>query len=380
MQLTKFYRLFFTAAVLLFQGSFVSAASAAGLLEFFGFKSPTVTPTPAPTEIVEDLESKTEPEAGSDDRWAGWDDPWTGVDPELMDPALVETDEMDDVASKDGTDPVDDDWKNDPYAYSFSNERYDEFGQVVQPDADPFGVQEDEAGTESKLPPAFPPSFPPAYGPGPADIGEPKPNFPTPTPTPRPSIGPGQVNPRPNHGITWYPIDRPPVFHHMCELPRTGLTGREVMSVKENVQYSRTSMTLTIPALNLSEEIVLVPRVEDDFPVSGLGYNIGLLEGSGPTTEDLFVLAGHNHLNAEEQGPFNGIGKLKESDLIFIQGAKGASRTFVVYANEKIPAEDIEGLLSYTKPGAMVLITCEDESIEGGYFNRRVIYAEAKEN
>ena len=53
---------------------------------------------------------------------------------------------------------------------------------------------------------------------------------------------------------------------------------------------------------------------------------------------------------------------------------------FVVYANEKFASDDIDGLASFVKPGCMILITCEDESIEGGYLNRRVVFAEAKED
>ena len=124
-----------------------------------------------------------------------------------------------------------------------------------------------------------------------------------------------------------------------------------------------------------AEQIVIVPLVDENFPVENLGSDIGLLEGSGPTKEDLFVLAGHNHLNNEEQGPFAKLSSMEVSDLIFVQGAKNESRKFVVYANEKFAEDDVEGLLEMARPGCMILITCEDESIEGGYINRRVIFA-----
>ena len=139
-------------------------------------------------------------------------------------------------------------------------------------------------------------------------------------------------------------------------------------------------MSLSIPTLDVNENIVVVPLIDDDFPVENLGSDIGLLEGSGPTKNDLFILAGHNHLNTTERGPFAGLSAMKVSDLIFIRGAKDASRTFVVYANEKFAADDVDGLLSYARPGCMILITCENESIDGGYLNRRVIFAEAKED
>ena len=180
---------------------------------------------------------------------------------------------------------------------------------------------------------------------------------------------------RPYHAVT-----RSKPFCQRCQLPRTGFPTGRTTEIKENVTYKATNMTLSIPTLDVNEKIVIVPLIDDNFPVENLGSDIGLLEGSGPTNEDLFVLAGHNHLNNEEQGPFVKLSTMEVNDLIFVQGAKNESRKFVVYANEKFAADDVEGLLEMARPGCMILITCEDESIEGGYLNRRVIFAEAKED
>ena len=365
MQRSKFYRWFIAASVLLSQAACVSTASSHDILEFFGFQSKTATP--APTATVPASEPKAQPTPAANE-WDDWD-----LDPQWMDDPLFEPDE-DDLESKQGSWFSDEDW-DDPFAYSSNPERFDDV---------PLGEgSEMVAHGPGPEVPYYDQPYPPAYPTCPQPICTPTPHPPIPqpiVPAPQTPVVPQQQYPVPGSNVTWYPVNRPPVFNGMHQLPCTGLTGREVFTGKEDIAYSRTNMMLTIPELNLSEEIVMVPRVDDEFQVSGLGYDIGLLEGSSPSSDGLFVLAGHNHLNAVDQGPFYGIGKLKESDLIFVTGAKGASRTFVVYANEKVPEGDIDGLLSYTKPGAMVLITCEDEALEGGYLNRRVIFAEPREN
>ncbi len=305
------------------------SANSNSLLEFFGFGDPEETATPAPEQ-----------------------------EPFLeFDPALVEPDEPA-VESKNSDAWFDeDDWDLD--AYSFSEETDDE---------DPEGIQQKDAG-QMIVPGYIPqnnPQTPPQMqnwnnGPDEIWINLPPNQVPSPTPSPTP---------------IFY---RFPNFCHNCRLPCTGFPTNRPVKVNESIQYAQTNMTLSIPTLNVNEDIVLVPYVDDSFPVENLGSNIGLLEGSGPSENDLFVLAGHNHLNTMEKGPFAGLSAMKVSDLIFIRGSKNAARTFVVYANEKFAADDIDGLMSYARSGSMVLITCEDESIEGGYLNRRVIFAEAKE-
>ncbi len=323
----------------------IVSADTNSLLEFFGFAKPTETAVP--TEVSE-KEAKTEQSEEPEE------DPF-----EEFDPALVETDDTD-VEAKNSDSWFEDDWEDDPYAYSFSEDHFDE---------DPEAVQQKGPGMQMPVPvPSAPyvPNSGPVRPPADPRNNPPervyRPERPTPTPT-----------------MTFYRFHNP-VFRPMCFLPCTGFPTGKPVKVNESIKYASTNMKLSIPALDINEDIVVVPLVDDNFPVENLGSDIGLLEGSGPTKDDLFVLAGHNHLNTMEKGPFAGLSAMKVSDLIFIRGAKNASRTFVVYANEKFAADDIDGLLSYARPGCMILITCEDESIDGGYLNRRVIFAEAKED
>ncbi len=293
------------------------SADTNSLLEFFGFGKPTETQTPTPKQEA-GSQQKTQKTAAPDK------DPFAGYDP-----ALVESDEQE-KSSKNSDSWFTDDWTDDPFAWSFSESHYDETPSASQ--------QKDGM----KI-----------YQPG---------RVPTKTP------------------LTFYRFPDNPVFRPMCVLPCTGFSTKMETPIKENISYAKTSMSLVIPGQNVTEDIVIVPLVDDTFPVENLGHNIGLLEGSGPTENDLFVLAAHNHLNTQEKGPFATLSAMKLSDLIFVRGANGASKTYIVYANEKFAADDIEGLLTYARPGCMILITCEDESVEGGYLNRRVIFAEAKED
>lgn len=346
-----------TAAVLLLSGCSSSPSSGGNaVLEFFGFNTPAKeqpTPTYNPEQKAQNspqadadpfgVENPAKTETASSISNLDWDD---------VDPALVELSESE-AETKSGSSDTDD-WKNDPDAWSFSSSSFD---------PEPSNLEEKQVPLGPGQPPVNPGQRPPA-----------RPNVPG-------QIPPVQPNPRPVPGpYSFYRIQDCPVFCPVRQLPHTGITPGMSSEVKESISYTSTSMTLSIPGLNLSEEIVVVPLVDDTYPVASLGEKIGLLEGSGPGPEDLFVLVGHNHIDMQAPGPFLELSALKESDLIFINGSKNASRTFVVYANEKFEADDVEGLLSFAKPGCMILITCEDESIEGGYLNRRVIFAEAKED
>ena len=323
-----------------------SNAGQSSVLEFFGFTQPAAPN--AGGQTAQNTQGKSTGSSGSQSYSSLADLDWD----ENIDPALIEPDNAD-VQGK-NRDESGSAWEDDPFANSFSPSSFENV---------PLESQQKQPGD----------GRPP--GPIPGD-SQPNPR-PNPQPNPRPN-NPNRPNRDDYNELTWYFIDNNPVFRPMCELPRTGLTAGQNVDFAASVSYAPTSMSLSIPTLNVNEDIVVVPLEGDNFPVEGLGEKIGLLEGSGPGPEDLFVLAAHNHLNTQEQGPFVKLSALKESDLIFVRGAKNASRTFVVYANEKFASDDIAGLLSYARPGCMILITCEDESIEGGYVNRRVVFAEAK--
>ena len=169
-------------------------------------------------------------------------------------------------------------------------------------------------------------------------------------------------------------------FFDMRELPATGFSAKQpgTLSIQpKDLRYDPTGLTLQIPSLDVSEEIVTVPFRNGEYPVEWLKNAVGLpeefpLPGSGPS-----ILAAHNHLNASEAGPFALIGTLSENDMIFISGRNGELLTFSVFANEKVSADDFSFVrnLSAAYGDSLILITCEDERPEGGYASRRVVGA-----
>ena len=51
-------------------------------------------------------------------------------------------------------------------------------------------------------------------------------------------------------------------------------------------------------------------------------------------------------------------------------------RVYQVYGSYKIASAGFADIAAEVKENALVLITCEDESVNGGYLNRRVVLAE----
>ncbi len=89
-------------------------------------------------------------------------------------------------------------------------------------------------------------------------------------------------------------------------------------------------------------------------------------------------IAAHNHIDAEEYGPFANIGNLNSGDRVFIADhTDGTMTVYEVYANLKVAADDAESVYAAADEYAdsLTLITCEDERVDGGYANRRIICA-----
>ena len=163
------------------------------------------------------------------------------------------------------------------------------------------------------------------------------------------------------------------------EMPKTGFSAIHPQNLSEkplSVQYQPTRLTLQLPTLDAVSEIVKVPCTEGEYPVDWLGGSVGMLEGSSLPGEGITVLTGHNHLNTTEAGPFALLGSLEAGDGVMITDSRGAMQTWKVYESAKIPAGGFSRIAGDVKDNALVLITCEDESPDGGYLNRRVVLAE----
>ena len=162
-----------------------------------------------------------------------------------------------------------------------------------------------------------------------------------------------------------------------CALPATGINGA-IAPRPLSVNYSSLGLSIELPSIGVSAEILNVPFVDDAYAVTWLGGSAGLLEGSAMPGEGQTWIAAHNHIDAEEYGPFANLGRLNAGDRVFIADhTDGTMTVYEVYANLKVAADDAASVYDaadeYTD--SLTLITCEDENVDGGYVNRRVICA-----
>ncbi|MBQ4514126.1 MAG: sortase [Anaerolineaceae bacterium] len=192
-------------------------------------------------------------------------------------------------------------------------------------------------------------------------------------------------------GAVWFSVTKNPApipptpyqdLEWLCglELPHTGFSASRITQLAARPQglaYRNTGLTLQIPGLDVAEQIVTVPESEDgSYPVEWLGSEIGLLEQSALPGKGVTVLTGHNHLNTTEAGPFLFLSRLEEGDHIMVNDRFNRMQMYRVYSNVKISSDSFETVADNVRADALVLITCEDESVDGGYLNRRVILAE----
>ena len=178
------------------------------------------------------------------------------------------------------------------------------------------------------------------------------------------------------HSIDFYRI-----LDRNGKLPATGFSAQSAVSPAlrpRELAYGSTGLTLQIPALDLMETIVSVPKTDGAYPVDRLGSEIGLLDGSALPGEGFSVLTGHNHLNSTEAGPFLFLRELTENDLILVSDDSGNIQRFHVSGNYLIAPDELDTLADVLTENTLMLLTCEDEAVEGGYLHRRVILAEER--
>ncbi len=160
------------------------------------------------------------------------------------------------------------------------------------------------------------------------------------------------------------------------KLPGTGFSAVKPTALEAkpaSVNYAALNMTISIPSENLEAELLSVPYVDGDYPVQWLGSNAGVLEGFEGAT----FIAGHNHLDDTDYGPFFSLSTIAEGTRVFLTAADGSMKTYEVYANAQFDAEDFAGVVEQASEyeDSLALITCEDETIDGGYAHRRVVFA-----
>lgn len=174
-------------------------------------------------------------------------------------------------------------------------------------------------------------------------------------------------------GPDFWPVNMP-------VLPRTGFSLvhlQALTAMPKDLKYEFLDMFLEIPTLGVLAEIVEVPVMDNEYAVTWLGDSVGMLEGSAQPGEGTIILAAHNHLNDTESGPFALLSSVEEGDRIFIRDGNNDLHSFIVYANAKVSESDFEAVdqIAESFEDTLIMITCEDERISGGYANRRIVAA-----
>ncbi len=196
---------------------------------------------------------------------------------------------------------------------------------------------------------------------------------PTPeTPTPEP---PATKTPTPE------PTQKPRFWHLDMEiLPRTGFSSK-ITQVSDpmpaDLKYKPLGMILELPTLDVLSKIVVVPVLDNEYEVTWLGNDVGMLEGSAKPGQGTVILATHNHLNDVQAGPFAMLSYLKEGEQVFIRDKRNNILRYSVYANVKVAETDFETVdrIAEAFDNTLIMITCEDETLSGGYASRRIVAA-----
>jgi LPXTG-site transpeptidase (sortase) family protein len=134
---------------------------------------------------------------------------------------------------------------------------------------------------------------------------------------------------------------------------------------------------MEIPVLNKGMDLVRIPLDDNnEWAVEWLNDKAGILSYSKVPGEGTSIIAGHNHLDEMNVGPFLMLWQLENNDRIFITDDDGEFLMYSVYANELINPTDSALIYQKAIPGSLVLLTCENEMPEGGYAYRRAVFAE----
>ncbi len=169
------------------------------------------------------------------------------------------------------------------------------------------------------------------------------------------------------------------IFGQM-QMPATGFSSVHKTVLTEqpkDLNYKPLRLFLQIPTLDVKTDLVTVPAANGSWQVEWLHDRTGVLEGSPLPGEGYSVLAAHNTLNDTEYGPFALLSTMEINDLITVNEEDGSMKLFRVYANELLDPDDMAKLaaIAEQEENSLVLITCENEAAEGGYLNRRVVFA-----
>jgi len=162
-------------------------------------------------------------------------------------------------------------------------------------------------------------------------------------------------------------------------LPTTGFLPGMVLTLPSQpvtAQYADTTITLSIPKLNLTMPIVGVPEIPNGWDVTWLGKNAGYLAGSAyPTWAGNTVLTGHVWDAFNNPGPFAQVRTLKYGDTIQLL-VDDQVYTYEVRESRIISSTNVDAAMQHKEYDWVTLVTCEGyNSVLGNYDYRRIVRA-----
>ncbi len=168
------------------------------------------------------------------------------------------------------------------------------------------------------------------------------------------------------------------------KIPGTGFSGEHFTALPDmprSLTYKDLGFEIELPSIDVNAKMVGIPLQDGNWPVEWLGDAAGVLQGSSVPGAGPTFIAAHNHLNTMKAGPFLFINELKTNDRIFIHDSNGTVINYRVVSNKLTEPDDFAEITAESKQyhNPLVLITCENESVNGGYNNRRVVFAEEME-
>ncbi len=163
------------------------------------------------------------------------------------------------------------------------------------------------------------------------------------------------------------------------ELPETGFAPGKftiLPAQPEELAYTNSGLTLSIPSLGVQTAIVGVPRSEQSWDVSWLGNRAGYLYGSAyPTWQGNTVLTGHAWDADNTPGIFANLENLRYGDLLQIF-ANGQTFTYAVRENRLIEPGNVKKVMKHEELSWVTLLTCESyRASSDSYAYRRMVRA-----
>ena len=160
-------------------------------------------------------------------------------------------------------------------------------------------------------------------------------------------------------------------------LPESGFArGRITHLPKQpkNLYNTGAGMTLEIPGLQISAEIVGVPKINNRWNVSWLGDRLGYLEGSAfPTWNGNSAITGHVYDADGQPGIFHDLGKLKWGDEVLVH-AYGQTYVYEVRTvDNNVRPDDTSSVYRHEDYPWLTLITCRDYDEEREAYDWRVV-------